>query len=144
METFFPSPRTIPQVLDSDGLREETRVWFGERISLVEAPDHITLATILLKAGLPRSLAGMDSLLYATAVHHGMKIMTGDRLLARHLGSSGLLAGNVALALKDLTSSEEISVLKCEQILLHLYERHEFILGNLEPTWSSLDCYSFP
>ena len=144
MERFFPSPCTIRHVLGSDGLKEETRVWFGERIALVDVPDPMTLCRILPRAGLPRSLAGLDSLLFATAVHQDMKVMTGDRLLGRELRSRGLLGGNVALALRDLVSSEEISVVKCEKLLGDLFNRGEFILGNLKPTWSTLVDYRFP
>ena len=100
---------------------------------------------IRIAAGLPRALADVDKLVYATAVHQGMTVVTGDRRLARALTRHGQHVGNMALILKTLVTTHGLAIAACEAILADLVKRHDFILPAEAPqTWATLQSYAFP
>ena len=93
----------------ADQLRETTAQRMRQRVTLSAMPRASDFARILATAGLPRALADVDRLVYATAVHQGMTVVTGDIRLARALTRHGQYVGNMALILKTLVTTHMVS-----------------------------------
>ena len=65
-------PRSIlvlSRSFSSDQLRQETVQLLKHRVTIQELPSSREIGRTLLSAGLPKTLADVDSLFYATAVH---------------------------------------------------------------------------
>ena len=89
----------------ADQLRETTAQRMRPRVTLAAMPRASEVARMLATAGLPRALAAVDRLVYVTAVHQGMTVVTGDRRLARALTRHRQHVGNMALILKTLVTT---------------------------------------
>ena len=129
----------------ADQLRETTTQRMRQRVTLSAMPRASDVARILATAGLPRALADVDRLVYATAVHQGMTVVTGDIRLARALTRHGQYVGNMALILKTLVTTHGFAITACDAILADLVKRHDFLLpANAPQTWATLQSYAFP
>ena len=53
------------------------------------------LASLLLTSGLPKSLSDVDKLVFATAVHTEIAVVTGDKRLAKAVRKHGQDVGNL-------------------------------------------------
>src|SRR5882672_18886 len=119
----------------ADQLREAT----AQGLTLSAMPRAPDVARILATAGLPRTLADVDRLVFVTAVYQGMTVVTGDIRLAHALTRQGQHVGNMALILKDLVTPHGLATTACDAILADLVTRHDFILPADAPqTWATL------
>jgi len=89
------------------------------------APD---LSGILTTTSLPKTLAQVDTLVFATAVHYGLTVVTEDQRLAQAVSRVGLPVGNVVLILKTLVIRRVLSEAKCNALLAALVQRREYLL----------------
>ncbi len=129
----------------ADQLREPTAQRMRPRVTLAAMPRASEVARMLATAGLPRALAAVDRLVYVTAIHQGMTVVTGDRRLARALMRQRQHVGNMALILKTLVTTQGLAIAACDAILADLVKRHDFILPADTPqTWATLQHYAFP
>ncbi len=135
----------IEASFSTDQLRETTAQRMLQRVTLSALPRASDVARILATAGLPRALADVDRLVFATAVYHGVTVVTGDIRLARALTRQGQHVGNMAMILKTLVTAHGLAITECDAILADLVKRHDFILPADAPqTWATLQSYTFP
>ena len=128
----------------TDQMREETSERMRERVTLQELPSTADLAALLSAAKLSRALATVDTLVYATAVHARLPVVTGDKRLARAVAGQGLHVGNVAVILKELVAAKRLTEKPCVKVLVALALRKDFLIGIPNPTWDDLRDYEFP
>ncbi len=142
---YFPNRMlALDQTFSGDQLRHETAERIRGNVSIQELPSTSELAAILATAGLPRALASVDTLIYATAVHFGLSVVTGDRQLGRAIRDVGLQVADMAMILRELVHSKKLAASGCERLLKGLANRDDFILGTPTPTWEQLEQHSFP
>ena len=145
MRDCFLDILTIEECLSEDGIEAETATRMRPLIKLQDLPPPTELARIFTKAHLSQTLAGVDQLVYATAVHSGLAVVTGDKALARAITKSKLTVGNIALILKELVLSHSLSVSDCDFILSDLVNRKDYVLPAKQPqNWATLSRYRFP
>ena len=141
----FPSTiLALEETFTEDQLRAETKRRMRPRISEQPLPSRGEVAAVLSQANLSRSLAEVDTLIYATAVHKELAVITGDRQLGRAVRDAGLRVANMALVLRDLVRKGELERNECERLLLRLADRKDLILGTPTPTWGDLTRHRFP
>lgn len=141
----FPSDiLALDESFTTDQMREETAERMRERVTLQELPSPADLAALLSAAQLSRALAAVDTLVYATAVHVQIEVVTADKRLARAIKGQGLQVGNIAIILKELVAGKRLTEKACEKVLVALAARKDFILGLPNPTWTDLKDYTFP
>jgi predicted nuclease of predicted toxin-antitoxin system len=139
----FPSTiLALEESLSADQLREETAQRMRSRVTVCGLPAK--LGAILVSANLPRALARVDTLVYATAVHGRLSVVTADKRLAKAIRAAGLQFANIALILRNLVASKHLSKRQCEELLKGLAARNDFLLGTPTATWADLEAYSFP
>lgn len=142
---YFRHVVALEASFSADQLRETTAQRMRQRVTLSAMPRASDVARILATAGLPRALADVDRLVYATAVHQRMTVVTGDIRLARALTRHGQYVGNMALILKTLVTTHGLAITACDAILADLVKRHDFLLPADAPqTWATLQSYAFP
>ncbi len=140
----FPSSiLALAESFSRDQMWQETAERLRDRVTEQRLPPVGDLAT-LLAARLPRALAEVDKLIYCTAVHTRVAVVTADRRLARVLQREGLTVGNMAVILKELVEAGRLTERGCERVLAGLAAQHDFILGRANPTWDDLKDYVFP
>lgn len=145
MEYHFQGIRAIEASFWADQLRRDVAARMWPRATRLDAPATPKLTDILTQARLPKSLTQTDKLLFATAIHHGLTAITGDKDLAKAVIRKGLRAGNLALVLKTLVTNRKLSEAECNAILADLAKRHDYILPQRHPqTWETLQHYTFP
>lgn len=140
-------PKSILALEESfcgDQLRKATARRMKGRVTIHELPTTTELTRILSSARLPKGLAEVDTLVYATAVHYGLSVVTADRQLGRVIRDMGLQVTNMALILRDLVRSKKLAASGCERLLRGLAERNDLVLGTPSPTWAELQKHTFP
>ncbi len=144
LETYFSSIITLEDCLSKDKMRAETEVRLRPHVTLKDLPPIEDIVRIFNNANLPRSISEVDKLVYVTAIHHELSVITGDKALARAIVKQNSKVGNMAMVLKDLVLSNKISKQKCTTILNDLMNRKDFILPAKYPQkWSTLKEYKF-
>ncbi len=145
MERHFQGMLALEASFGADQLRQETAARLQPHVTCVEGPVASDLGRILTATRLSKALAHVDKLVFATAVHQGLTVVTGDKRLARAVAQAGQHVGNVALALKALVIGREVSEATCNALLAHLVQRREYLLSPDRPqTWATLRHYTFP
>jgi hypothetical protein len=134
----------LEQSFSTDLVREETVQRMQERVTPQELPSTSELTTILSSAALPTGLAEVDTLIYATAVHFGLSVVTGDRQLGRAIRDARLHVENMAMILRELVHSKKLAASGCEKLLQALADRNDLLLGKPSPTWAELENHRFP
>jgi len=127
-----------------DQLRKDTAERMRVRVTMQELPSAAELTRILSSAGLSKALAEVDTLVYATAVHFGLSVVTGDRQLGRAIRDAGLGVADMALILRELVHSRRLTESGCERLLQELAARDDFLLRSPSPTWAELAKHKFP
>lgn len=141
----FPTSITaLDESFTADQLKEETAERMRERVTLCSLPPTAELTSILTSTNLSKRLAAVDKFVYATAVHHQLAVVTGDKLLAKTVRTQGLHVGNVAIVLRELVVATKLTPKGCEKLLVGLAARKDLLLGTPTPTWGDLRDYSFP
>jgi hypothetical protein len=125
-------------------LRQETADRMRERMTLCPLPTLADLKDCLPSIQCCRALARIDQLVFAAAVHHQHAVVTANRWLARAIKSQGLQVGNLALVLRELVIAEKLKRKACEQLLVALATRKDYLLGTPTPTWAELKEHVFP
>ncbi len=142
---FFPKRvLVLEESLSADQLRKETAERMQERVRRQELPSKSDLKAIFSTAGLSNALSEVDTLIYSTAVHFGLSVVTGDRRLGRAVQNAGLQVGNVAMILRELVQTKKLAPSGCERLLKALAVRNDLLLGTASPTWAELERHSFP
>jgi hypothetical protein len=145
LEVHFREVLAIEASFSTDQLWETTATRMFPRVTYVDMPSASDLARILTAGNLSKALTQVDKLVFATAVHHGLPVVTGDKRLARAVAQEGLCAGNVAFILRTLVEDHVLSEATCDAILADLTKRGDFILPQNRPqTWATLRHYTFP
>lgn len=140
-------PTTIFALEESflaDQLRDETAQRMRPRVTICPLPPSADLVQHLVSSQLSKSLATIDTLVYATAVHRKFAVVTADKQLAKAVCLKRIKVGNMALILRELVSNKILTVQSCERLLKGLASRKDFLLGTPTPTWADLQSYSFP
>ena len=140
-------PRSILALevsLSPDQVGTNTLERMSERVTKYPLPDRAVLALIFSRVRLTPALTTADSLIYATAVHHRLSVVTGDHQLARAIRDADLTAANMSLILRELVHSGKLSISGCERLMVALANRGSFILGTPAPTWNDLLNHRFP
>ena len=114
------------------------------RVLICTLPPPTELAQLLSSAGLSKALSDVDTLVFATAVHFGYGVVTGDKPLAKALQKTGVVVGNMALILQELVKTRKLKSSLAEELLQRLAGRKDFLLGIPNPTWNDLKNYTFP
>jgi hypothetical protein len=140
-------PRSILALEKSftvDQLRRDTARRMKAKVTIQELPSTTELTGILSSAVLPKALAEVDTLIYATAVHYGLSVVTGDRQLGRAVRDKGCRVADMALILRELVHSKRLTASGCERLLQGLAHRNDFLLRSPSPTWAELEKHTFP
>lgn len=114
------------------------------RVAICSLPPPTDLATLLSSAGLSKALSDVDKLVFATAVHFGYGVVTGDKPLAKALQVRGVDVGNMALILRELVTTRKLKASIAGELLQRLAGRKDYLLGIPNPTWHDLEKYTFP
>ena len=145
LSRYFPKKLLALEVsLSADQMYEETAERMRELVEICEPPPLTELASLLSSAGLPKSLSDVDKLVFATAVHTELAVVTGDLRLAKVVRKRKLEVGNMALILKELVQTKKLKSAVVESLLQGLADRKDYLLGIPNPTWSDLKDYTFP
>ncbi len=139
---FPTSILALEESFTEDQLRAETIGRIRPRVTVCALPPLQDLAGILSATRLSKALAVVDTLVYATAIHGRHAVVTADKQLTRALRSAGIRVGNMALILHDLVLAKSLSEQVCENLLLRLVARNDFLLGTPTPTWAALSDYA--
>lgn len=134
----------LEATFSTDQMREETATRMRDRTEFSSLPPAAELATLLSSSALSKALSEVDKLVFATAVHSKLAVMTGDKRLAKAIKQRRLQVGNVALVLRELVASEKLTKTVVEKLLQGLAERKDYLLGVPNPTWADLERYTFP
>jgi predicted nucleic acid-binding protein len=135
---------SLEESFSADQMREDTAVRMRELVEICQLPPTTELAQLLSSSGLSKALSDVDKLVFATAVHSGIAVVTGDKRLARAIQGKGLVAGNMALILKELVETKKLKSTAVEKILHGLADRKDYLLGIPRPKWDDLKKYTFP
>jgi len=140
----FTTVLAIEPCLSADQMRIDYSTRLRPIIQIVDLPSPSETSQILLNAHLSISLAQVDQLIYAAAIHYKRSVVTADKLLAKALITAGRRVENMALILKELLLNRSIAESVCGAILVDLAKRQDFILPANDLTCSSLKKYRFP
>lgn len=142
---FFPKKLlALEKSFSADQLRQETVERMQDRVTHHDLPPTGDLATLLSSAALSSALSDVDTLIYATAAHFGLPVVTGDRVLGRAVRDAGLHVGNMAMIMRELVYQGRLAETGCEKLLEALADRNELLLGAASTTWADLERHSFP
>jgi hypothetical protein len=145
MARHFPkSILALEKSFSADQLREQTAKRMRRKVTIQELPAAHDLATVFSSADLSPALADVDKLIYASAVHFRLSVVTADRRLGREVRDAGLQVTDFASILRDLVQAKRISASGCERLLEGLAQRNDLLLGTPAPTWADLEAHSFP
>jgi hypothetical protein len=145
LSRYFPKKLLALEVsLSADQMYEETAERMGELVEICQPPPLTELANLLSSSGLPKSLSDVDKLVFATAVHSELAVVTGDIRLAKAVRKRGQDVGNMALILQELVQTKKLKSSVVEALLQGLADRKDYLLGMPSPTWSDLKEYTFP
>ncbi|MBX3442226.1 MAG: hypothetical protein KF774_07445 [Planctomyces sp.] len=141
----FPKKLLALEVsLSADQMYEDTADRMSERVEICEPPPLTELANLLATSDLPKSLSDVDKLVFATAIHAKIAVVTGDIRLAKAVRKRGPEVGNMALILKELVETKQLKSSVVESLLQGLADRKDYLLGIPNPKWSDLKDYTFP
>lgn len=141
---FPTSIAALEESFTADQLREETAERMRQLVTLCPLPPTTELTNIITAASLSKRLAAVDKLIYATAVHHQLAVVTADKRLAKALQEEELQVGNLAIVLRELVEAKKLTRKSCEKLLVGLAARKDFLLGTPTPTWADLQGHHFP
>ena len=145
LSRWFPKKFVALEVsLSADQMYAETAERMKEIVEHCPLPTPTELASLLSSAGLSKALADVDKLVFATAVHSDLAVVTGDKRLAKAVQKKGLEVGNVALILQELVTTKKLKSSAVEKMLQDLADRKDYLLGIPKPTWNDLKGYTFP
>lgn len=130
--------------LCADQMYKATAARVQKWVEIIELPPPGALAGILAQASLPKSLADVDQLVYATAVHGGISVVTGDKRLGKAVQKQRLKVGDMAAILKELVQSKDLTKAGAVLLLQKLAIRKDYLLGKPIPTWTDLERHTFP
>lgn len=145
MARHFPkSVLALEKSFSADQLRVQTAKRMRRRVTIQELPSTQDLATVFTSTELSPALADVDKLVFATAVHFQLSVVTADRRLGRAVRDVGLQVIDLASILRELVHAKRLSASGCEQLLAGLAKRNDLLLGTPSPTWAELQSHSFP
>lgn len=127
-----------------DELRQDTSERIRKLVTICPLPSPTKLVGLRIATGLAQSLSKMEMLIYATAIHTKPSIVTPNKRLAKAVKKKGIAVGNMATILKELVAAKKLSKKLCEQLLIELAARNDYLLRTPSPTWEDLNNYSFP
>jgi|694.fasta_scaffold05056_11 predicted nucleic acid-binding protein len=141
----FPKTiRVIEATFAIDQLRDDTVERMRRVVTVCDIPSSEDLSAIYKKHSLSKSLSDVDKLLFATAVHHGLAVVTADRQLGKAIEAQSLEVTDMATVLRELVTKKRISKSACETLLVELANRRDLILGTTKPSWNKLRSHRFP
>ena len=141
----FPKKLLALEVsLSADQMDADTAKRLKVIVELCPLPTPTELAGLLASVGLSKALADVDKLIFATAVHSKLAVVTGDKRLAKAIQKRGLEVGNMALILQELVETKKLRSSAVEKMLQDLADRKDYLLGIPKPTWHDLKDYTFP
>lgn len=126
---FPKSILALERSFSGDQLRQDTARRMRGRVTIQGLPSTAELRRILSSAGLPKALAQVDTLVYATAVHFGLSVVTADRQLGRAIRDAGLPVADMASILRELVRSGKLTASECQRLLQRLAARRDFYTG---------------
>ena len=134
----------LEESFSADQMRVEAASRLRGRVTICPLPLPMELAALLAAGNLPRALSDVDKLVFATAVHQQIPVVTADRRLARVILARKLPVGDMALILRRMVVTNRMSRKICEGILNDLASMDDFLLGTTNPTWTMLRSHTFP
>ncbi len=144
LSRYFPKKVLALEVsLSADQMYSETADRVREFVEFFPPPPLTELASLLTESDLPKALSNVDKLVFATAVHAELGVVTGDIRLAKSVRKQDLVAGNMALVLQELVHTKKLSSSVVEELLRGLANRKDYLLGIPEPSWRDLKNYKF-
>jgi len=141
---FPTSIAALEESFAADQLRDDTIERMRERMTICPLPPTTELTNILASASLSKRLADVDTLVYASAIHHKLAVVTADKLLAKAVQAQRLQVTNIAIVLRELVVAGKLTKKGCEKLLIGLAARKDFLLGTPTPKWADLRDYEFP
>ena len=140
----FSTVLAIEASFTLDSMIDERAARLRKLVRLIEVPSNREFDRATTAVRMPASLAKVDRMVLGVGIHHGLGVVTGDRRLARAVQQAGLDVLDMATALKELVESGSLTPKECEQVLVDLATREDFIIGTTAPTWDRLRKYRFP
>lgn len=100
----------VEECLSPAWMRPETAARLRGKIRLCDLPTPSELKRILARAKLATVVAGIDTLIYAAAVHQRRRVVTSDKALAAALGKAKLQVLDSGVMLEWLVRSSRRAV----------------------------------
>lgn len=144
LSSHFTAFLAIEISFSAEQMRAETRERLQPRLKTCDLPPLAELNRLLSSEKLRGSLATVDRLIYAAAVHHRHPVVTADKDLGKLIAKGKLKVANVSLILKEMALARRVTKIQYNAILASLVHRKDCILGNHVPTWNTLQEYRFP
>jgi predicted nuclease of predicted toxin-antitoxin system len=140
----FETVRVIEPSLSSDNLYLATAERLRKFVHPIELPSVTVIAEILQHAQLSCSIAQVDQLIYAVAIHGSYAVVTADKDLAETMIKKGLHVGNMAIILHELFLDNKLKENQCNTIINDLAKRSDYILPPHDLSCHALKKFRFP
>jgi hypothetical protein len=152
MNRFFRAISVLEGSFEEDRIDPATQDRMNKQnIVIVSPPDPEVFVEISLKIGRSESarkdqkrLSHVDNKILISSIWKYKKVVTADRRLAKSLVKHKSSVRNLAIILRDLVETHEISLNLCLDIFRHLSRCYEDHLGTSEPDENDLKSYKFP
>ena len=145
LSRWFPKKLlALEASLSADQMQNEIAERMWEIVELCPLPTPNELSNLLSSAGLSKALSEVDKLVFSTAVHFKLSVVTGDKRLAKSIQHRVLDVGNMPLILQELATTKKLKSSSVEKILRDLANRKDYLLGMHNPTLNDLKAHTFP
>lgn len=145
LSSLFPNTILgLEESFSAEQMWQDIAARIKPHVVICSLPPPTELARLLSSPSLSKALSEVDKLVFATAVHFGYGVVTGDKPLAKALQKRRVAVGNMALILQELVKTRKLKSSVAEGLLQGLAGRKDYVLGIPNPTWDDLKNYVFP
>ena len=142
---WFPKAVLALEVsISEEQMLEETAERMKQRIKPCALPSRAVLSKLLKSTALSNTLSDAEKLVFATAVHGGLAVVTGNKALGKAIQQHGLKVGDIAIILQELVKSRKVQSSVAEMMVQGLVVRNVCLLRTPSPTWDHLKNHRFP
>ena len=137
---FPPSIRAIEASFASNQMKPATAKRINKLVTLQPLPTSLDA---LCDGSLPISICRTEKLIFVTASHFHLSVVTMDRVFAVAVDSAGLRCTDLATIIRELVTTKKLTSQNCEQLLINLANNGMPILGARVHSWSTLQKHRF-
>lgn len=142
---WFPKAVLALEVsISEEQMLVDTAERMKQRIEQCALPSPAVLSKLLKSTALSNALSDVEKLVFATAVHSRLAVVTGNKTLGKAIQQQGLKVGDMAIILQELVKSRKVQASVVEKMVRGLVVRNVCLLRTPNPTWDHLKNHKFP